>query len=71
MIETFLLELGGDFAFIRQQRRLRIDDEWFRVDLLLFNRRLRCLMVIDLKIGNFTHTDAGQIHMYLNYAREH
>lgn len=70
-LETFLLELGGDFAFIGRQRRLRIDDQWFRVDLLLFNRRLRCLVVIDLKIGRFTHADAGQMHMYLNYAREH
>jgi hypothetical protein len=67
---TFLLELGGDFAFIGRQRRLRIDDQWFRVDLLLFNRRLRCLVVIDLKIGSFTHADAGQMHVYLNYARE-
>lgn len=70
-LEAFLLELGGDFAFIGRQRRLRIDDQWFRVDLLLFNRRLRCLVVIDLKLGSFTHADAGQMHMYLNYAREH
>ncbi len=70
-LEIFLLELGGDFAFIGRQRRLRIDDQWFRLDLLLFNRRLRCLVVIDLKIGSFTHADAGQMHMYLNYAREH
>ena len=70
-LETFLLELGSDFAFIGRQRRLRIDDQWFRVDLLLFNRRLRCLVVIDLKIGSFTHADAGQMHVYLNYAREH
>jgi hypothetical protein len=70
-LETFLLELGGDFAFIGRQRRLRIDDQWFRVDLLLFNRRLRCLVVIDLKLGSFTHADAGQMHVYLNYARQH
>jgi predicted nuclease of restriction endonuclease-like (RecB) superfamily len=42
-----------------------------RVDLLLFHRRLRCLVVIDLKIGKFTHSDAGQMNLYLNYAREH
>ena len=70
-LETFLLELGGDFCFIARQRRLRIGDEWFRVDLLFFHRRLRCLVVIDLKIGKFTHADAGQMHLYLNYAREH
>jgi len=70
-LERFLLELGGDFAFVGRQRRLRIDDEWYRVDLLFFHRRLRCLVVIDLKVGKFTHADAGQMHMYLNYAREH
>jgi len=54
-LETFLLELGGDFSFIGRQRRLRIGDEWYRVDLLFFHRRLRCLVVIDLKLGKFTH----------------
>ncbi len=70
-LEAFLLELGSDFTFVGRQRRLRIDDEWYRVDLLFFHRRLRCLVVIDLKGGKFTHADAGQMHMYLNYAREH
>ena len=70
-LEAFLLELGSDFAFIGRQRRLRIGDEWYRVDLLFYNRRLRCLVVIDLKLGRFTHADAGQMHLYLNYAREH
>lgn len=70
-LERFLLELGGDFAFVGRQRRLRIDDEWYRVDLLFFHRRLRCLVIIDLKVGKLTHADAGQMHMYLNYAREH
>jgi predicted nuclease of restriction endonuclease-like (RecB) superfamily len=70
-LEAFLLELGGDFAFVGRQRRLRIGDEWFRVDLLFFHRRLRCLVVIDLKLGAFTHADAGQMHLYLNYARAH
>ena len=70
-IESFLLELGGDFTFVGRQRRLRIGDQWFRVDLLFFYRRLRCLVIIDLKLGEFTYADAGQMHMYLNYAREH
>jgi len=70
-LQSFLLELGGDFCFIARQRRLRIGDEWYRVDLLFFHRRLRCLVVIDLKIGKFTPSDAGQMHLYLNYAREH
>ncbi|MDR0533247.1 MAG: PDDEXK nuclease domain-containing protein [Verrucomicrobiales bacterium] len=70
-LEAFLLELGSDFSFVGRQRRLRIGDEWYRVDLLFFHRRLRCLVVIDLKLGKFTHADAGQMHMYLNYATEH
>jgi predicted nuclease of restriction endonuclease-like (RecB) superfamily len=70
-LEGFLLELGGDFTFVARQRRLRVGDAWYRVDLLFFHRRLRCLVVIDLKVGPFTHADAGQMHLYLNYARRH
>lgn len=70
-LTDLLLELGDDFAFVGRQRRLRLDDTWFRVDLLFFHRRLRCLLVIDLKAGKFSHADAGQMHLYLNYAREH
>ena len=70
-LETFLLELGDDFCFIGRQRRLRVGSQWYRVDLLFYHRSLRCLVVIDLKIGRFTHADAGQMHFYLNYAREH
>jgi len=70
-LESFLLELGGDFCFVGRQKRLRIGDEWYRVDLVFFHRRLRCLVIIDLKLGKFTHADAGQMHLYLNYAREH
>lgn len=70
-LEAFLLELGGEFAFVGRQRRLRVGDEWYRIDLLFFHRRLRCLVIVDLKIGKFTHADAGQMHLYLNYAREH
>ncbi|ADO70213.1 PDDEXK nuclease domain-containing protein [Stigmatella aurantiaca] len=70
-LETFLLELGGAFAFVGRQRRLRVGDEWYKVDLVFFHRELRCLVIIDLKLGKFTHADAGQMHLYLNYAREH
>ena len=70
-LETFLLELGDDFCFLGRQRRLRVGGQWYRVDLMFFHRRLRCLVVIDLKIGRLTHADAGQMHFYLNYAREH
>ena len=68
-LEKFLLELGNDFAFVGRQRRLRIGHEWFRVDLLLFHRRLRCLVIIDLKIGALVHGDIGQMNLYCNYAR--
>ena len=70
-LTDFLLELGDDFAFLGRQRRLRIDDTWFRIDLIFFHRRLRCLVIIDLKVGKFSYADAGQMHLYLNYAREH
>ena len=50
---------------------MRVGDEWYRIDLLFFHRRLRCLVIVDLKLGKFTHADAGQMHLYLNYAREH
>ena len=70
-LESFLLELGDDFCFLGRQRRLRVGSQWYRVDLLFYHRSLRCLVVIDLKIGSFTHADAGQMHFYLNYAREH
>ncbi len=69
-LETFLLELGSGFCFVGRQRRLRIGNAWYRVDLLFYNRRLRCIVVIDLKLGQFTHADAGQMNLYLNYARE-
>ncbi|EVT85388.1 hypothetical protein Z046_11745 [Pseudomonas aeruginosa VRFPA09] len=70
-LEDFLLELGEGFTFIGRQRRLRIDQTWYRVDLLFFHRKLRCLVIIDLKLGSLTHADVGQMHMYCNYAKEH
>ena len=70
-LETFLLELGNEFAFVGRQKRLRIGHEWFRVDLVFFHRRLRCLLIIDLKIGELVHADIGQMNLYTNFAREH
>jgi predicted nuclease of restriction endonuclease-like (RecB) superfamily len=70
-LTDFLLELGDDFAFLGRQRRLRIDNTWFRIDLIFFHRRLHGLVMIDLKVGKFSYADAGQMHLYLNYAREH
>jgi len=70
-LEDFLLELGAGFTFVGRQRRLRIDQTWYRVDLLFFHRKLRCLVIIDLKLGALTHADVGQMHLYCNYAKEH
>ena len=70
-LEAFMLELGNDFTFVARQKALRVGDTWFRMDLLLFHRRLRCLVIIDLKIGEFSHADAGQMNLYVNYAAEH
>lgn len=69
-LQNFLLELGEDFAYVGRQKRLRIGNDWYRVDLIFFHRKLRCLVIIDLKVGKFTHADAGQMHLYLNYAHE-
>ena len=68
-LADFLLELGDDFTFVGRQRRLRIDDRWFRVDLVFFHRILRCLVLADLKVPRFIYADAGQMHMYPNYAK--
>lgn len=70
-LEDFLLELGEGFTFIGRQRRLRIDQTWYRVDLLLYHRKLRCLVIVVLKLGSLNHADVGQMHMYCNYAKEH
>jgi hypothetical protein len=70
-LEGFLLELGNEFAFVARQKRLRIGQEWFRVDLVFFHRRLRSLIIIDLQVGELAHADIGQMNVYCNYAREH
>jgi len=70
-LEWFLLELGAGFTFVARQKRIRVGDTWYRIDLLLYHRVLRCLVVIDLKTGAFTHADAGQMNLYLNYVKGH
>lgn len=66
-LEHFLLELGKGFTFVGRQVRITFDEKHFKVDLVFFNRLLRCFVVIDLKIGELTHQDLGQIQMYVNY----
>lgn len=70
-LEDFLLELGGDFTFVARQKRLRIGDQWFRVDLVFYHRKLRCLIIIDLKLDKFTYADVGQMNVYINFAKKH
>ena len=64
-LESFLLEMGFGFTFVARQKRIRIGDEWYRMDLLLYHRVLRCLVIVNLKTGPFTHADAGQMNLYL------
>lgn len=66
-LEHFLLELGKGFLFQSRQYRLTFDDQHFWVDLVFYNRLLRCFVLLDLKIGKLTHQDLGQMQMYVNY----
>jgi predicted nuclease of restriction endonuclease-like (RecB) superfamily len=66
-IERFLLELGKGFLFEARQRRFTFDSEHYFVDLVFYNRLLRCYVLIDLKLGRLTHQDLGQMQMYVNY----
>ena len=63
--------MGTGFTFVARQKRIRVGDVWYRIDLLLYHRGLRCLVIIDLKTGTFTHADAGQMNLYLNYAKRY
>ncbi len=66
-IERFLLELGKGFLFEARQKRFTFDADHFFVDLVFYNRLLRCYVLIDLKIGKLTHQDLGQMQMYVNF----
>jgi predicted nuclease of restriction endonuclease-like (RecB) superfamily len=70
-LEHFLLELGKGFTFVGRQVRFTFDEKHFRVDLVFYNRLLKCFVLIDLKIGEITHQDLGQIQMYVNYYDRH
>ena len=66
-LQNFLLELGQGFCLIGRQKRITFDNEHFYIDLLLYNRRLKCLFAIDLMLGKFKHEYAGAMNFYLNY----
>ncbi|WP_019519512.1 PDDEXK nuclease domain-containing protein [Faucicola boevrei] len=66
-LEQFLLELGAGFTFVGRQERISFDEQHFFVDLVFYNRLLRCFVLIDLKIGKLKHQDIGQMQMYVNF----
>ncbi len=66
-LQKFLLELGKGFAFIGRQVRISFEEEHFYIDLVFYNRMLRCFVLFDLKIGKIKHQDIGQMQMYVNY----
>jgi predicted nuclease of restriction endonuclease-like (RecB) superfamily len=70
-LEHFLLELGKGFLFEARQKRFTFEEEHFFVDLVFYNRLLRCYVLFDLKIGKLTHQDLGQMQMYVNYFDRH
>lgn len=62
-----MLELGKGFAFVGRQKRISFDERHFKVDLVFFNRILKCFVLVDLKRGDLKHQDLGQMQMYVNY----
>lgn len=66
-LQHFLLELGWGFSFVARQKRFRLDDQNLFLDLVFYNYILRCFVLIDLKMGQLTHQDLGQMQMYVNY----
>jgi predicted nuclease of restriction endonuclease-like (RecB) superfamily len=66
-LEHFLLELGNGFTFVARQKRITFEERHFKIDLVFYNRILKCFILIDLKIGELKHQDIGQMQMYVNY----
>lgn len=69
-IQSFLLELGNGFCFKARQKRITIGNEHDRIDLVFYNRILKCHVLIDLKVRAFSHADVGQMNYYLNYYKQ-
>jgi len=70
-LQNFIIELGLDFAFLSRQKRITIDNEDYYIDLLFYHRRLKCLVVIDLKLGKFEAAHKGQMELYLRWLEKH
>lgn len=69
-LQTFLIEMGRGFCFEARQKRITFDNKHYFIDLVFYHRILRCHVLIDLKLGSFDHSDAGQMNLYLNYYKE-
>lgn len=69
-LQQFITEMGNDFAFMARQKRISVDDEDYYIDLLFFNRRLRCMVAIDLKLSNFKAAYKGQMELYLRWLEQ-
>ena len=70
-LQRFIIEMGNDFAFMSRQKRITIDNRDYYIDLLFYHRRLKCLVAIDLKIGEFEASHKGQMELYLRYLEKH
>lgn len=70
-LQQFIIELGSDFAFLARQKRITIDNRDYHIDLLFYHRRLKCLVAIDLKIGEFEASFKGQMELYLRYLEKY
>jgi predicted nuclease of restriction endonuclease-like (RecB) superfamily len=70
-LQKFIIELGSDFAFLDRQKRISIDNRDYYIDLLFYHRRLKCLIAIDLKIGEFEAANKGQMELYLRYLEKY
>lgn len=66
-LQDFLLELGNGFSFVARQKRIIMDSDEFKIDLVFYNRLLQCFVLFDIKTDKITHQDLGQIQMYVNY----
>ena len=70
-LQDFIVEMGSDFAFLARQKRITIDNEDYYIDLLFYHRRLRCLVAIELKLGEFKAAYKGQMELYLNWLKQY
>jgi len=69
-LQTFLLEMGRGFCFEARQKRITFGNTHYRIDLVFYHRILKCHILLELKMDDFTHADAGQMNVYLNYYKE-